>query len=222
MTQVLERSDNTGMIFVEKKLGRDKFLSYLKNFGFGSPTNIDLQEEASPKLKSYWSETDLATASFGQGIAVTGIQMLTAVATIANGGNLVEPHVVAAVENEDKDIAIEPKIVRRVISPATAKTVTDMMVNAALHGEAKWAVLKDYDVAGKTGTAQVPIEGHYDADKTVASFVGFAPAYDPKFVMIVTLTQPQTSQWAAETAAPLWFQLASDILLYLNVPPKSQ
>jgi cell division protein FtsI/penicillin-binding protein 2 len=219
MTEVLANSDNTGMVFVAQELGKESFVEYIKAFGFGQPTGIDLQEETGSILREKWGDIDVATTSFGQGIAVTGIQMLRAVAAIANGGKLLEPHVVSTVQEGTTMIPIQPKLVKQVISPETAKQVTEMMIEAAHHGEAQWTVLKDYDIAGKTGTAQIPIDGHYDEEKTIASFVGFAPAYDPKFVMLVKLREPESSPWAAETAAPLWYQIAKDLLLYYNIPP---
>jgi len=216
--EILVHSDNVGMVWVQRRLGDDKFLEYLHKFGFGQKTNIDLQEEIAAPLKKHWSEIDYATAAFGQGIAVTSIQMVRAVAAIANGGNLVEPHVVHQVIGQDTQ-TIKPKVVRRVIDPETAKTLTQMMVASAEHGEAKWTALKEYQVAGKTGTAQIPVAGHYDPEKTIASFIGFAPADHPRFVMLVKLREPQTSPWGSETAAPLWFHLAKKILIHLNVPP---
>lgn len=215
---ILNRSDNTGMIYLSRILGKDRLIQAIQNFGFGKLTGIDLQEEASPKLRERWSEIDLATASFGQGIAVTGIQMVSAVAAIANGGKLMTPQVVAQVEGEEI-VTVSPQLIRQVISEETARTVTQMMINSAHQGESQWAVLRDYTVAGKTGTAQIPIDGHYDEEKTIASFVGFAPAKDPKFVMLVKLREPSSSPWAAETAAPLWYSIAKEILVYMNIPP---
>ena len=222
MTDVIVHSDNIGMVFVGQQLGKDNLVKYLDSFGIGQPTDIDLQEETSPKLalKQKWGDIDLATASFGQGIAVTGIQMLTAVSAIANQGQLMKPHIVDQVVG-DKAITIAPKIIRRVISSKTAQQITDMMVAAVDQGEAQWTKLKGYKIAGKTGTAQIPVAGHYDEEKTVASFVGFAPADNPKFVMLVKLREPQSSPWAAETAAPLWFSIAKDLLLYYNIPPQN-
>lgn len=217
MTEVLARSDNTGMIFVGQKLGKPTFSSYLDRFGFGRSTGIDLQEESVPTIRTTWGDIDLATASFGQGIAVTGIQMVKAVSAIANGGEMVEPKMVAEI-HADKTLPITSHKTR-VISPETSKQVTDMMVTAAHGGEAQWAVLRDYTVAGKTGTAQIPVAGHYDQDKTIASFIGFAPAYNPRFVMLVKLREPQSSPWAAETAAPLWYTIAKDALVHFGVPP---
>ena len=121
----------------------------------------------------------------------------------------------------DTAITIKPKLVRQVVSPQTAQIITDMMVNAVDRGEAQWTKLKGYSIAGKTGTAQIPVAGHYDQEKTIASFVGFAPADHPKFTMLVKLREPQSSPWAAETAAPLWMSIAKDLLLYYNIPPQN-
>jgi len=223
MTTVLERSSNVGMVFIERLLGKDKLLSYIKNYGFGETTGIDIQEESSPALRddNDWKEIDLATASFGQGIAVTPIQMIRAVSTIANGGYIMEPHIVKEIRDKDGNVkVIKPKRIRQVISPQAARIVTEMMVNAVDKGEAKWAKPKGYRIAGKTGTAQIPVAGHYDDKKTIASFVGFAPADNPRFVMLVTLREPSSSQWGSETAAPLFFSISKEIFGYLGLPPQ--
>jgi len=224
MTKVLEHSSNVGMVFAEKKLGEEKFVKFLKDVGFGTLTNIDLEDETSPDLRGddEWKEIDLATASFGQGIAVTPLQMVRATAAIANGGWLMEPHMVKTIESEGgKKTEIKPKKVRQLFSAGTAEIVSEMMVAAVDNGEAKWAKPKGYRIAGKTGTAQIPVAGHYDDKKTIASFVGFAPVDDPKFVMLVTLREPSSSQWGSETAAPLFFNIAKDIFYYLGIPAKS-
>ncbi len=222
ITQIIENSDNIGMIFIAKKLGIDSFWEYLKKFGFGEKTNIDLQEEISGVLKpkNKWGEIDLATASFGQGIAITGIQMARAVAAIANGGVLMEPHVVSKILDDKKEVNIKPKKIREVIKPESAREITDIMVNAVEKGEAKWSKIKGYKIAGKTGTAQIPVAGHYDEEKTIASFVGFAPAYKPKFVILVKLREPSSSPWAAETAAPLFFEITRNLLVYYGIQPE--
>ncbi len=223
MAEVLIHSDNTGMVFVSDKLGFDKLYKYLQDFGIGENTGIDLQEEVSHALrpKKNWYPIDVATAAFGQGIAVTPIQMVTAVAAIANGGKLLEPHIVKEViDSNGKKMEIKPKIKREVISFKTSKVLTEMMIEAVENGEAKWAKPEGFRVAGKTGTAQIPISGHYDKDKTIASFVGFAPADDPKFVMLVTLREPTSSPWGSETAAPLWFNISRDLFAYLGVTPR--
>jgi len=223
MTKVLEYSSNVGMVFVGKKLGREKLLSAIKNFGFGKPTNIDLEDESSPTIRpnKEWYEIDLSTASFGQGIAVTPIQMVRAVGALANGGFLMEPKVVKAIQDKNGKITpIPPKKLRQVVSKKTAEEVTEMMVASVDNGEAKWAKPQGYRIAGKTGTAQIPVSGHYDEKKTIASFVGFAPSDDPKFVMLVTLRETTSSQWGSETAAPLFFNIAKDLFLYYGISPR--
>ncbi len=215
---IIIHSDNVGMVWTEQKLGNEKLLEYITNFGFGTKTGIDLQEEVASPLRNKWGDIDYATSSFGQGIAVTSIQMVRAVSAIANGGYLLEPHVVSSVLSRDEEF-IGKKVVRQVISQETASRITALMVRAVKEGEAQWAAPKGYIVAGKTGTAQIAVEGHYDADKTITSFVGFAPAHNPRFVMLVKLREPQTSQWGSETAAPLWFNIAQKLLLHYNVPP---
>lgn len=220
MTDVIVYSDNTGMVFAAKKLGLNKFYSYIEDFGFGQPSNIDLQDESSPYIreKSAWKEIDLATASFGQGIAVTPIQMVRAVAAIANGGNLMEPQVVKEIKG-NKSFEIKPKVIRQVIKNSTAQMLKEMMVAAVEEGEAKFTALKGFKVAGKTGTAQIPVAGHYDPNKTIASFVGFAPADNPKFVMLVRFDEPSSSIFGAETAAPTFFEIAKQLLLYYKIAP---
>ncbi|OGG08546.1 hypothetical protein A2154_01020 [Candidatus Gottesmanbacteria bacterium RBG_16_43_7] len=222
MTDVLVHSSNVGMVYVGRQLGIKRLLYYLHDFGFGDITSIDLQEESSPDMRpdQEWKEIDMATASFGQGIAVTPIQMITAVSAIASGGWLVEPRVVKAIEELDGTMVnIKPERKRQVIKPATAAILTEMMVAAVERGESKWPRAKGYRVAGKTGTAQIPVAGHYDATKTIASFVGFAPADNPRFVILVLLREPTTSPWGSETAAPLFFSIANELFTYYAIPP---
>lgn len=221
MKDVIIHSDNTGMVFAGKKLGLDKFYSYLQNFGFGNSTNIDLQDESSPDIrpKSNWREIDLATASFGQGIAVTPIQMVTAVSTIANGGFLMEPHIVSEIKDEHGLYEVKPKIIRQVLNKSASDTMKEMMVAAVEEGEAKFFRIKGFKIAGKTGTAQIPVAGHYDPTKTIASFVGFAPADDPKFIMLVRYDQPTASIFGAETAAPTFFEIAKELFSYYKIAP---
>jgi cell division protein FtsI/penicillin-binding protein 2 len=221
MTDVIVHSDNIGMVFVSRKLDRAKFLDYLHNFGFGKKTQIDLQGEnpCSLKRENKWSSVDMATASFGQGIAVTAIQVARAASVIANEGNLIEPHVVKKFVSGEEQIEVRPKIIKRVIKEKTAEAIKDMMVKAVEHGESRYLKLKGYKVAGKTGTAQIPVAGHYDEEKTIASFVGFAPADEAKFVMLVKLREPTSSPWGSETAAPLFFDIAKELLIYYGIQP---
>jgi cell division protein FtsI/penicillin-binding protein 2 len=223
MTEVIQHSDNTGMIFVGQTLGLDKMLKYLDKFGIGKLTGIDLQGETSPEIKqkNQWYEADLATTAFGQGINVTPIELLTVFSTIANGGRMMKPHVVSEVITAyGKKKAVEPQEQGRPISQGTAKVMTEMLVQAVEKGEASYARLKGYRIAGKTGTASIPIGGKYDPEKTIASFVGYAPADDPKFAMIVIFNKPTAAIYGSETAAPVFFSIAKDILSYYGIPPK--
>ena len=221
MTDILVHSDNVGMVWIAEKLGASKLYSYLKKFGIGEKTGIDLQGEISPYLRdpNNWTRIDLATISFGQGIAVTPIQVLNAVSAIANGGKIYQPQVVRSILSDDEELKILPVEKSQPISSQTARIVTEMMVEAVEKGEAKWAKPKNYLIAGKTGTAQIPISGHYDSEKTIASFIGFAPINKPRFVMLVSLQEPKTSTWGSETAAPLWFKIAEDIFQLWNIQP---
>lgn len=224
MKDVIVHSDNTGMVFTARKLGLETFYSYIEKFGFGQITNIDLQDEFSPDLrpKKSWREIDLATASFGQGIAATPIQMITAVSSIANGGKLMEPHVVREIKGEKSTFEIKPKVVREVMKPETALAIKDMMVAAVRDGEAKTFAPKGYEIAGKTGTAQIPVAGHYDATHTIASFVGFAPAANPRFVMLVRYDEPSSSIFGSETAAPTFFEISKQLFTYFKIAPTSE
>ena len=221
VSEIIQHSDNVGMTYVADKLGIDRLYDYIIKFGFGKPTGIDLQEETPGFIrpKDQWRPIDLATASFGQGVAVTPIQMIQAVSAIANGGQLITPKVVKMVKNEDRIEEIKPDTERQIISPKTASLVSEMMVNAVENGEARAFVPKGYRIAGKTGTAQIPVAGHYDPNKTIASFVGFAPAKNPRFVMLVLFTEPSSSPFGSETAAPTFFDIAKDLFNYFQILP---
>jgi cell division protein FtsI/penicillin-binding protein 2 len=223
MIDVIQHSDNTGMVFVTQKLGLDGMINYLGKFGIGDSTNIDLQGEVSASLKpkSQWYAVDLATTGFGQGISITPIELLDATAAIANEGIRMEPQVVAAVRDADGNTTqIQPKALDAPINAETAKVMTQIMVNAVNKGEASWARLKGYSIAGKTGTASIPVSGHYDPTQTIASFVGFAPSDNPKFVMLVILNRPTASIYGADTAAPIFFDIAQSLLRYYGIPPE--
>lgn len=222
MNEVIQHSDNTGMVYVAKKLGLERFVDYIKRFGLGSITGIDIQGEATEAMRPLkkWHEIDLATASFGQGISVTPIQLIAAVNAIANGGKLMRPMVVEKIITPDnKTITIKPQEVVQAVSSATAKVVTWMMVNAVEKGEAKFAKIPHYNIAGKTGTAQIAVEGHYDPTNTNASFVGFFPAENPKITMLVIINKPHSSIYGAETAAPTFFSIARDLIQKYNIEP---
>lgn len=223
MRDVIVHSDNVGMSFVAKKLGYELMYDYLEKFGIGTFTGIDLQGESSVNLrkKGTWNIVDLVTSSFGQGIAATPIQILKASSVIANQGIMVTPKIVKAIELDGWSQKLDKNEEIRIIKKETADKMTEIMVQAASHGEAQWTNLKGFSVAGKTGTAQIPIAGHYDLDATIASFIGFAPANNPKFIMLVTLKEPQSSQWASETAAPLWYSIARDLFIFFGIQPEN-
>ncbi len=222
MLEVIQHSDNTGMVYTAQTLGLDRMLSYLNKFGIGKLTGIDLEGETAPQIKERdsWYGVDLATTGFGQGISITPIELLTAFSAIANKGTMMEPHVVSKVKDPSgKETVIEPKKIGQPISEESATVMTEVLVNAVNKGEAQYTRLKGYRVAGKTGTASIPIEGHYDPEKTIASFIGFAPADDPKFVMIVIFDRPSSAIYGAETAAPVFFEIAKNLLTYYGVAP---
>jgi cell division protein FtsI/penicillin-binding protein 2 len=222
MMDVLKHSDNTGMVYVSQKMGLDRMLSNFSKFGVSDPTNIDLQGEATSTIRDRqtWYPVDVATSAFGQGIAVTPIELLDGFAAIANNGTRMEPHVVDHVITSDgQTITIPPKVVDQPITPTTAKIVTEMLVYTVDKGEAAFARLHGYRIAGKTGTASIPVAGHYDPTKTIASFIGFAPADNPKFAMLVIMNDPKASPWGSETAAPVFFEIAKNLLAYYGIPP---
>lgn len=222
LTQILEYSSNVGMVFVQEQLGDELLLDYLKKLGFGEKTGVDLQEESSPELrvKNKWYKIDYATSSFGQGIAITPLQMIRAVSAIANGGKLMKPYIVKSITLENgKVVQTKPQLVREVFRKETASLVSEMMAHAVDNGETRLIKPSGYRVAGKTGTAQIPIAGHYDSEKTIASFIGFAPIEEPKFIMLVTLQEPSASPWGSETAAPIFFSIAKDLFAYYSISP---
>lgn len=224
MTEGLMHSDNTAMIYIAEQLGSERFSEYLKKFGIGEKIHLDLQEDTNTPFPNKWGPVELATTSFGQGISTSGLQLTRAISAIANGGVMMRPRIVAAVqdtETNEKHIT-EAIVERTVVSPETAKLTTQMMIKAAEAGEAQWIRSKTHTIAGKTGTSQIAVNGSYDPDKTIASFIGFAPAHDPQFVMLVKLVEPTTSIWAAETAAPLWYQVANKLFVMMQIPPDQE
>lgn len=209
MRNALANSDNTAMVFIQEQVGKNPFLKTFRDFGLGEKTGVDLQGEGQFQFRpdEDWRTIDVATSSFGQGIATTSLQVTRAAAAIANGGKLLRPYVVQSITSQGQTVTTQPKVLREVVSLETTRTVTDMMVYTASQGDAKWVLPEGVTVAGKTGTAQIAENGQYLEDKTIASFVGFAPAENPKFVMLVKLREPTSSPWGSETAAPLWFEI---------------
>lgn len=222
MMEALAKSDNTAMIFISDLLGTERLVEYLKKFGIGERINIDLQDDTRTPFPKKIGPVETATISFGQGISTNSLEMLRAVNVIANRGRMLEPLIVDKVYDQQtkQEISSELRLGAQVISEAAAATVTQMMVEAAAHGEAQWIASDKYTVAAKTGTSQVPDpQGGYKPDETIASFIGFAPASQPRFTMLVKLENPKSSPWAAETAAPLWYRVADRLMLLLNITP---
>ncbi len=227
MTQVLEKSLNTGAIFVEKALGNLRFLEYVKNFGFGDKTGIDTLGEMPGNISGLKELRNINsfTAAFGQGLSVTPLQMATAFATLANGGELMRPHLVDKIAHDDgSEEAIQPQIERRVISKEASLDITRMLVSVVQNGHGKRAGVPGYLVAGKTGTAQVPKKngGGYEENQHIGSFAGYAPAYDPKFAMLVKLDNPKNVEWAESSAAPTFGEMAKFMLDYFGVEPTEE
>lgn len=225
MTEVLEESLNTGAIFAMRSIGQEKFRATLEAFGFGEKTKIDLTPEAAGNLGEVGHGTEIyaLTASFGQGITVTPVQLAAAYGALANGGKLMRPHVVEEIRRADGSVTtIPPAEVRRVVSERTAVLLGGMLTSVVENGHGKRAGVKGYYVAGKTGTAQIPNPNGpgYLADEHIGSFVGFAPVSHPRFVMVVRLNRPKDVEFAESSAAPLFGELAAFMLQYYGVPPE--
>jgi len=223
MTEVLERSINTGAVFAQQQLSKNVFLDYIAKFGFDEKTGIDLQGEICPSNANLKKGRDInfATASFGQGIEMTPIQLLRAFSAITNGGNLVKPFIVKKiVDSSGKEIITEPKVTPGIISKKTASQLTTMLISVVESSYTKNARVPGYYIAGKTGTAQVPLENEegYHPNKTIQSFVGFGPALNPKFLILVKLNNPQTKT-AEYSAVPVFQKLAKYIIDYWQIPP---
>jgi len=222
--QIVENSCNVGFVQVGLELGLDNYYKYINAFGFGKPTGIDLPGEAAGILvpKSRAKQIDLATMAMGQANAVTPIQLISAVSAVANDGKLMKPHLVKQIiDNEGKVIKkIEPQVVRKVISPETADKLCLILEGEVINGTGENAYIEGYRAAGKTGTAQkISPTGGYMTNEYIASFIGFAPANDPKLACLVVVDAPQGyPYYGGWVAAPVFRQIMEDSLRYLEVP----
>jgi len=224
MTQVLEKSLNTGAVFVQQTVGLDIFQDYVERFNLDQPTGIDLGGETYGNISNLYTGRDinLATISFGQGITVTPLGLIVAIGSIANQGDLMRPYLVEKIIYPDKsEKKTLPERVGQTISPATAKTLTKMLVSVVENGYGKPAMVPGYDIAGKTGTAQVSDleQGGY-TEETIHSFIGYAPAYDPQFIILVKLDKPQGIRFASDSVSPVFKRIAKYLLDYLEIPPQ--
>ena len=223
MIDLLANSLNVGAAMLATQMGGQTFYRYVQAFGIGRPTGIDLQGEASGSLRVPgdldWHESDLATNSFGQGLSTTPLQLISAVAAVANDGVQMRPYVVAQkVDGPGQVLTAKPIPLGRVISTQTARTLTGMLEQAVLR-ENSAAHVPGYRIAGKTGTAQIPIAGGYDDPWTIASFVGYGPASNPRLIILVKLDRPTSSPYGGQTASPVFARLASRMFVLMGVPP---
>ena len=220
MEDALVKSDNIALIFAAEKVGSDNFKKYVEKFGIGEKIHIELQEDTESPLPKYWTPLKLATSSFGQGISTTSMQLVRAVNAIANGGKMIRPYLIdKIIDHQSNNEIVTETIVEEVsISEETAQKVTAMMIQSAHPVEKKKWGDNSYFVAGKTGTAQIPSkDGGYQEDSTIGSFIAFAPADDPEFTMLVKIVRPTATPWGSTTAGPLWFDVADQLLLHLNI-----
>ncbi len=227
VSEIIKVSSNICASKIAETLGKDKLYKRLKDFGFGEKTAIDLPGESNGRLRSSkdWKPVELATISFGQGISVTALQLATALSVIANGGYLMKPYIVEKITDLDGRVIKErkPEVIRTVLSYDTAKEVTKILEGVMTKGGTGGkASIEGYSSAGKTGTAQVPnpATGGYYSDRHVASFIGFAPADNPKMTLVVVVESPKTSPYGGVVAAPIFKGIMEKVLFYLGVPPR--
>nr|WP_255654385.1 stage V sporulation protein D [Cohnella sp. REN36] len=225
--EVVENSCNPGFVALGQRLGKEKLFDYIKGFGFGKRTGIDLEGEENGILfkPANVGPVELATTAFGQGVSVTPIQQITAVAAAINGGKLFKPHVAKAwIQPETGEVReeVQPELVRQVISPETSKQVREALESVVAQGTGGNAFLDGYRVGGKTGTAQKVVNGVYSASEHIVSFIGFAPADDPKIVVYVAVDNPKGIQFGGVVAAPIVRNIMADALPHLGVAPREK
>ena len=223
--QVIERSSNIGTVKVAFKLGGDNLYTYIKRFGFGDMTNIDLPGEVAGFIRppSQWSGTSMYAIPMGQEVSVSALQMARAMSVIANGGKLVRPRIIQSVQDKHGEIIKEfpPEELRDVISEKTAATMRDILSGVVTDGTGQLAKVDGYDVAGKTGTSQKIENGTYSHSKFIGSFVGFAPVKDPKVVVVVMLDEPYPQYYGGVVSAPVFSRVVKDTLRYLEIKPEN-
>jgi cell division protein FtsI/penicillin-binding protein 2 len=225
MVGCLQHSLNVCLAWVStQKLGATLFYQYLDAFGIGHRTGIDLAGEQIFPLSvpgdGSWYEVNLGTNAFGQGLATTPIQLASAISAVANDGRIMAPHILRTFINGDQKTDILPRVIASPISADTAHTLTEMLA-VSLETEASTALVNGYRVAGKTGTAEISEQGGYTLDVTNASFVGWGPVDDPKFLVYIWLEKPQTSKWGSVVAAPLFSKVVTELVTLMNIPPDS-
>ncbi len=222
MLGCLEHSLNVCLAWVGTQMGSKTFYSYMERFGFGRFTGIDLSGESTGRLKSPgdgdWYPADLGTNTFGQGIAVTPIQMVAAISALSNGGQMAMPHVVRSIIDQGSQYNIHPQFIQSPISAETAQVLTEMLAQS-LESEDSDALVEGYRLAGKTGTAEIPTPEGYTRGVTNASFVGWGPVDDPRFIVYVWFEKPESSIWGSVVAAPVFSEIVQRLVVLLNLPP---
>ncbi|MBD3238564.1 MAG: hypothetical protein GF332_02920 [Candidatus Moranbacteria bacterium] len=229
LTEFLELSLNTGAIWAMKTAGQAKFHQYLKDYGFGQKTGIELEGEVKGDIRNlgYNREVNFVTAAFGQGISVTPIQLVTAFSAIVNGGELMKPQIVEKViynhKDKEKEAVVDSEVIRRVIGEQSSKSMRSMLISVVENGWGKKAKVPGYLIGGKTGTAQIPAQdGNGYSDDTIHSFIGFAPAQDPKFVTLVKLDKVNAVRFAADSSALVTGKLNKFLLDHYHVFPTEE
>src|SRR5215217_4824107 len=222
MVGCLQHSLNVCLAWISSQMGTQSFYSYMERFGLGHSTGVDLSGEATGRLKvpgdGDWYPVDLGTNAFGQGVAVTPLQMLMAASSIANDGKMVTPHVLYSMLRDGHQYNVPSQVAGTPIGTETAHTLNQMLATS-LEQESSQALLPGYRLSGKTGTAQIPTDYGYDAFHTNVSFVGWGPTDDPQFMVYIWLEKPSTSIWASETASPVFSKVAEQTVILLNIPP---
>jgi len=228
VAEIVKYSSNIGASKIGEMMGRDAYYKYLKKFGFGEKTGIGLPGESKGQLASprNWGPIELATISFGQGISVSSLQLVTALSAIANGGYLMKPYVIEKMEDPEGNVILEnkPEVVTRVISYDTSDQMKQIMQSVVEEGTGKKAQIPGFTVAGKTGTAQIPNpkSGGYYSDRYIASFIGFTPVEDPKIAMAVVVEAPRKKTHGGSVAGPIFKQIGEKVLFHMGVSPKKE
>jgi cell division protein FtsI/penicillin-binding protein 2 len=221
----MQHSLNVCLASIATWMGPNNFYNYMQAFGIGHLTNVDLAAESPGRLKrpgaSDWFDSDLGTNSFGQGVAVSPLQLITAASAIANGGTMMQPHILQRVQRGPNQHITQQQVLGRPIKPATAAVENEMLALSLERGEGSQALVDGYRIAGKTGTAQIPTPSGYDPEASIASFIGWGPVDDPQFIVLIKLDKPTASIWGSETAAPLFKQLVTRLVVLMQIPPDS-
>jgi cell division protein FtsI/penicillin-binding protein 2 len=232
MTGCMQHSLNVCMAWLAKEMGANNFYSYLQAFNLDRKTNVDMEGEAiypllspsnptpfgSSEYAPRWVEANMGAQSFGQAIAVTPIRMITSVAALANDGRMMAPHILKATVQDGRIRYYTPKILATPVKPETARTLTEMLA-VSLEGESSTALVEGYRLAGKTGTAEIPTQFGYTSDLTNASFVGWGPVDDPKFIVYIWLEKPTSDIWSSIVVAPVFSEIVENLVILMDIPP---